>query len=173
MAALYQRYARLMFFTARRYIDDPHTREEVVQDALMALIPHVPRLRAMGQREQAAYIWAAVRSRAVSCLRAIKRAQERFVSLDAPETARLAADTPSLDEWVLRGEIGERLRQLWDRLPPEDQLLLEGRYILGCSDRELAAQLGCKPDSVRMKLTRARRRARAGFSGAGDRQIEE
>ena len=38
--------------------------------------------------------------------------------------------------------------------------LLEARYILDYSDGELARELGVKPDSVRMALTRARRKAR-------------
>lgn len=36
---------------------------------------------------------------------------------------------------------------------------MEGKYILGYTDAELADMLGCKKSSVRMKLTRARRRA--------------
>ena len=41
----------------------------------------------------------------------------------------------------------------------EDRALLEGKYILGDSDEMLARTLHCKPSSIRMKLTRARRRA--------------
>lgn len=43
-------------------------------------------------------------------------------------------------------------RQLDDR----SKLLLEGKYILGKSDEELAEELSKKPASVRMALTRAR-----------------
>ena len=53
----------------------------------------------------------------------------------------------------------DALRRVWPRLSEADQLLLSGRYILGLDDRELARLAGCKPGSVRMKLTRARRNA--------------
>ena len=53
----------------------------------------------------------------------------------------------------------ELLVQIWGSLSEEDRLLLEGKYILGYHDDELATMLGCRKDSVRMKLTRARRRA--------------
>ena len=43
-------------------------------------------------------------------------------------------------------------------LPPEDQFLLEGKYILHCSNEALAEQLNCKPDSIRTKLFRVRKR---------------
>lgn len=159
MIELYQRYDRLMFSTTRKYIDDPHIREEVVQDTLVALIQNISTLRTMGQCQLGVYVRVAVRNRAITYLRARKRAQEHFVSLDEQNGEHLSSDGPTLDELVLRGETVERLEELWDVLPPEDHLLLEGRYILGYSDQELAAQLGCKPDSIRMKLTRARRRA--------------
>lgn len=42
---------------------------------------------------------------------------------------------------------------------PEERVLLEGKYLLHRSDAELAEILGCQTDSVRMKLTRARRTA--------------
>ena len=54
----------------------------------------------------------------------------------------------------------ERLYRIWDQLTQEEQLLLSGKYILEYSDAELAGQLGCGPASVRMKLTRVRRKAR-------------
>jgi len=37
--------------------------------------------------------------------------------------------------------------------------LLKGWYIVGWTAEELAVILGCSKDSIRMKLTRARRRA--------------
>lgn len=48
----------------------------------------------------------------------------------------------------------------WPRLDENTRWLLEARYILDYSDGELARELGVKPDSVRMALTRARRKAR-------------
>lgn len=37
-------------------------------------------------------------------------------------------------------------------------MLLERKYILGYENEELGRMLGCRTDSVRMKLTRARRK---------------
>lgn len=41
----------------------------------------------------------------------------------------------------------------------EERLLLEQKYVLGWSDNELASMLGIQPQSVRMRLTRAKRKA--------------
>ena len=49
--------------------------------------------------------------------------------------------------------------KVWDTLPEDTRELLAGKYILRMSDAELAEEFCCSPDSIRMKLTRARRRA--------------
>ena len=49
-------------------------------------------------------------------------------------------------------------RQGLEHMEPQERALLEGKYILAQSDKELAADFKCKPDSIRMKLTRARRK---------------
>ena len=65
----------------------------------------------------------------------------------------------SLDESLILQEEAGRLRAVWPRLDEESRLLLEGKYILGYDNQELGQMLGCQANSVRMKLTRARRRA--------------
>ena len=44
------------------------------------------------------------------------------------------------------------------QLSEEERILLDGRYLLGLSDEEVAEMVRCKPSSVRMKLTRVRRK---------------
>lgn len=71
----------------------------------------------------------------------------------------MESDGPSLDDMMILVERKAQLSRIWCRLSEEHRMLLEGRYILGISDEELAKQLHCKSSSIRMKLTRARRAA--------------
>ena len=80
-------------------------------------------------------------------------------SLEEQDEQDVVMPGPSLDEQILLEEQKDHLMQIWSNLSEEDQLLLEGKYILGYKDAELADMLGCKKNSIRMKLTRARRRA--------------
>ena len=64
----------------------------------------------------------------------------------------------SLDETVFCREEVQRLREIWPQLDGETRMLLERKYILGYENEELGRMLGCRTDSVRMKLTRARRK---------------
>jgi len=65
----------------------------------------------------------------------------------------------SLDKLMMLSERLDQLAKIWPQLSWEDQFLLEGKYILGYNNQELAEKLLCKPSSIRMKLTRTRRSA--------------
>ena len=107
------------------------------------------------------YLFQCVYNAALNFIRAEKVRCRffEFLRRDMEEGEEPAVPQVSLDELVLLTEQRERLARVWVRLTEEEQLLLEGKYILGYEDGELAGMLGCKKDSVRMKLTRARRRA--------------
>jgi RNA polymerase sigma-70 factor (ECF subfamily) len=79
---------------------------------------------------------------------------EAFYNSDQSST-----EAPSLDALVILGEDLSRLEKVWPSLSEREQLLLSGKYILELSDKELASMLGCSPGSIRMMLTRARRKA--------------
>lgn len=157
MEGLYHQFKRLMFATAGKYAADPDDREDLVQSALVRLVKKLPTLRTMERCAQASYIVFTVRSVAIDALRKGGR-QLQGTSLEE-EALQVPDEAPTMDEYLLARERVDRLRAIWPRLGEEDRLLLEGKYLRECSDRELAQLLGCRVDSIRMKLTRARRRA--------------
>ena len=154
---LYQEFSRLMFYTAQKYLADPHSQEEVVQESLKKLIEKVAVLRRLKRPALAGYVRATVRNTAIDLLKVQGRERERVVGLEdltQGETPR----TDSLDETVFCREEVQRLREIWPQLDGETRMLLERKYILGYENEELGRMLGCRTDSVRMKLTRARRK---------------
>ena len=159
MIELYRQHERLLYSVVKRYIKDFHMREDVLQDALVDLIQNIDKLRALSPASLSMYITAVVRNRAFSRLRAEKLRKEHESSLDEyPENAMSEA-FHGIDEVPLKGELREKIERAWTALSQTDQMLLEGKYLLGYSDEELAKRLHYKPNSIRMKLTRARRRA--------------
>lgn len=154
MEGLYLNYKQLMLLTAGKYFPAREDREDVVHDAMLRLLRHEERLARMEEKRVPGYIVFTVRSAAVDLLRKRNRAPE-----SALEEDRADGGEPPLLEQIILEESLERLRAVWPSLSSEEQLLLEGKYIWGCSDEELAQTLGCRKDSVRMMLTRARRKA--------------
>ena len=157
IVGLYEQYRRLMFSTARKYTTDPQAAEETVQDVLVKLVENVDTLRRVDRCVLPAMVVIIVRNTAINYLKHMNVVQKHTAEL--PEEADAPSGGPTLDELMVREEQLSALRRVWPRLPEADQLLLSGRYILGLDDRELARLAGCKPSSVRMKLTRARRNA--------------
>ena len=158
MDQMYMEFERLMFFTARQYASKTEIAEDIVQESLVRLYGKVQTMKQMKQVVLAAYICATVRNTAINALRKMNR--EKDYAADAETDAFTRADQArALDTMMDLSGYRVLLSKIWPQLPEEDRLLLEGKYILGYSDQELAAEIGCQANSVRVKLTRARRRA--------------
>lgn len=155
MLWVYGEFKNLMYSTAYKYTSKPDAADDIVQDALVNLIKKVDTLRPMKRHILAGYIVATIRNRAINELKSRAYQQENI--MDYSESAILE-DFP-LDRLMILAEQRAQLGKIWTRLSDEDRFLLEGRYILGYTDQEMAESLRCKPDSIRMKLTRARRKA--------------
>ena len=149
ITGIYYEYERLMFATARRYIDDRTEQEDVVQESLKKLIEKQERLAGLAQAAQAGYVATTVRNTAISILREKTKGKDKILSRYM---------IPIREEEMIRQEMARQLREGLEHMEPQERALLEGKYILAQSDKELAADFKCKPDSIRMKLTRARRK---------------
>lgn len=158
---LYQTHKNLMFSLAWRYADMEADAEDIVQSAAEKLLRQVVRLKAMEEKAVTAYVAYTVRSVGVDLRRSRSRYEARFVSLEQEDYTPWDIDPLAVlpEEHAVTKDLTARLIAVWPQLPEEDQLLLEGRYVWELSDRDLALRFNCKPGSIRMKLTRARRKA--------------
>lgn len=170
MTELYEDFGRLMYHTAKQWIDEPEEQKDVVQEALVKLIGKVETLRGLDRAQRASYVVHTVRNTAFKFLERRDRERSKIITPDFPVEGE--GDRP-LEELLLREEVKGAFRAAWQELPEREKLLLEGKYLLGQSDQELAEALGVRPGSVRMALTRAKRAAlkemerRAGHDAAG------
>lgn len=116
----------------------------------------------------ATYIVLTVRNTAINYLRKRNRSSVWSDAYDDLLAEEIQCQL-SMDELLILAENRQKLVAAWDDVPESDRLLLEGKYFLELSDKELAQQVGCKPSSIRMKLTRARRNA---LKVIADREVE-
>lgn len=160
MLGLYQQFFRLMFFTARNCHLQQDACEEVVQESLVKLIQKISLLREMPKPVLASYIVSTTRNTAFDYSGRQKKQGAYTNSLDdASFSSCLESPLPPLDDQMEAEELRKRLAAVLDEVSSDDRVLLEGKYILQYSDATLAMILNCKTSSIRMKLTRARRRA--------------
>lgn len=155
---LFCRHYNLMMKEARRFFSAPEDVEDIVQEAIANLIEKSSKLLSLPPPKQTTYIVTTVRNLSISVLR--KRKCIEFIPLSDLGDAPLPDTSLLLPETNLsQKEHAERFRNTWHTLPLEDQDLLGRKYILGQTDAEIAKDLNIKPGSIRMALTRTRRRA--------------
>ena len=85
--------------------------------------------------------------------------QKHVVEWDGSSLDGCQSPIPSPETLVELKEDSARLYAVWPRLPEQDRELLYRKYVLGQSSEELAGVFQCRKDNIRMKLTRAKRKA--------------
>lgn len=156
MEQLFRDFERVMFSVARKYVSNPTDQEDLVQESAIKLIEKISTIRPMNRCTLASYIVFTIRNTSIDFLRGQKTERNKISSMEDKIFSEPEAPFPPLGELLISTE---QLAELWGELPDRDRVLLEGKYILDATDEELARQLKCKPNSIRMKLTRVRRRA--------------
>ena len=158
MISLYEEYYKLMFSTAKKYVSNYHTAEDVVQESLINLLKNIRTLIPLERCYLAGYIVCTVRNTSINHLK--KESMKKKLGVPVPVEGSEAeiSPAPSIEELLLLKEDIHALLLAMNQLSEEEQTLLQGRYLLGLSDEEIAETIQCKPSSVRMKLTRVRRK---------------
>ena len=160
--SLYEQYKYIMQKTAKEFASASMPAEDLIQEALVKLIEKAPVLMGLEDRALASYIVHTVRNTAIDRLRRGRTDEKYLDPRGLTEETEAAQQTQRpFEEDVLRTLQADAFRRVFAQLPERTQLLLRGKYQLALEDAELAQLLGCKQDSVRMLLTRARRQALA------------
>lgn len=159
MESLYKRYYKMLFYKARNYCQDPETAEDIVHDAFEKLIQKIPLLRSFDCCRIRAYLVSTVRNTAITKsakwkAELLRRADDRFED----SCDQIPDGTLSIEELLMRKELDQALAAALNTLDPKEQFMLEAKYFLQYSDQEIARVLRVQPASIRMKLTRTRRK---------------
>lgn len=157
MENLYLRHERLMYFIAGKYTANAQKREDIVQTAVVSLLRKEATLRRLPPYAQINYIAAAVRNTAINALKREQKELDRCISLEDLTETFPTQFMPSAEAITLEKELQKDLLAVFQEMKEDEQQLLMGKYLMDLSDAELAQTLGCKPSSIRMKLTRVRR----------------
>lgn len=158
MTQLFLQYRRIMFSEISKLISDPWDTEDILQSALIKLCDKVSLLRDLDERRRICYVITTVRNLAKNHIR-----DNHVVSIcsfddDNLNLSDTISDGTNIDQTIIIKEQLKDLASVWNMLDETTQRLLEGKYILMKSDAELGQMLGINPSSIRMMLTRSRRK---------------
>ena len=154
----YREYKQLLYYFARRYVAFDAC-DDLVQDVLERLMKQSQTIKKLANEsgKLTYYIRAATQSAVVDRLRSNGRVTVITYPPDVLDTIiedRIAAQR------VLFEDTYWDIQLLKEKLPEREWKLLEGKYMIGYSDDELGRLYGCSKDSVRMALTRVKRKSR-------------
>ncbi len=153
MTSLYFDYNRLILFEISSIAGKTDSVEDLVQETLVRLIDKVELLETLDQRRLVAYIVETAKNVARNHLR-----KNRGTVLSIEDFGSLPDSGESVEDRIISGLNIAAMERLWQELPEEVQALFRMKYFLKMSDEEIARTLHIKPDSVRMRISRARKR---------------
>ena len=153
---LYEEYEQLMFWTAAKYLNNIEDRKAAVQDAIIALIRNLETIKRLKDSYLRTYIVYTVESRSINL---VKRKNIELRLFDDLDSVPAGTSVDMIEDSLLQMTMRHTISDIWTKLSTQDKILLESKYILGYNDNEIGEMLGCKASSVRMYLTRARRKA--------------
>ena len=156
---LYQKYYKLMELFAFDVVQDKGIAEDMVQESFIHLIPHAKKLRQMQQSVCVSYLRSTVRHTALNY--AIKKEPQRVKNalLEEENLFDIVDESADIEGEVLKTITAEKMKDCIRQLPQVYQDVLNFKYLLELSDREIGDSLGISKNSVRQYLTRARRKA--------------
>lgn len=156
---LYNQNYQLLLNEANRIVHNPHDAEDVVQDFFSYIISNIEKVRNVECCTLRRFLVMCIRRRCIDALRKRKTKQKHIVgSIDHEEYAfEYVDEKASFEETVFNRIAVEELRDAFLKLPDQQQHVLEYKYLLGMTDREIGKILGVRPGTVRSYLARARK----------------
>ncbi len=163
MEGLYTQYHRLMYAQALQILRLSEAAEDAVSESLIQLIKKINLLRTLPCNKLKAYVVITVKHTAITQLHRRQREQPTddtvFLNL---------ADVQRTDDHVLEEAGITRIKDAIRSLPTREKDLMLMRYFRDMTDEEIAEATGLKPVSVRVHLSRARKRLAQILSGKGE-----
>ena len=158
MTCLFLNYNRLMYREIFQLVQNVWITEDLIQDVLVSLIDKVKELRLKDQRHLVNYIITASKNKAKNYLRdtRIEATAPFDEQVDYPDPAN---NREEMERYLVERHNLSGLAHIWSKMDARSRSLLRGYYILGKTTAEIGVELGIKPESVRMALTRARKSA--------------
>ncbi len=158
MKAFFEKYERLMYSEIYKFTTEPADVEDILQTVLVKLIEKVRLFRSLDRDPRVNYLISTIKNTSITMV-CRKRQIDSLDDIDWFDKSQLQAPD-SVEDMVFRREAVSRMEEVWPLLDEKSRFLLSARYFLGMNQEEIGAELGIKPDSVRMEMSRARKKVR-------------
>lgn len=150
----YETYNNFVFKEASKYFDNLSDIEDLTQEVWISISRRGEQLCRYSATQQLSYLAVVVKNKAISMLRKHHDTVPLEFIYDASSN-----EINWLVEQIDRRIAIEAFHRFWINIPVEEREILERKYFLLESDAEIASTMGIQKNSVRMALSRARKKA--------------
>ena len=168
MQEVYQQYERLMYAIALKYASNTQDCEDIVHDTVEKLCKNIAKIKELPNSALRAYVVYAVRNTAIN-FRKHQSTINRHIQQLSGDDSNSEYDQPEsiIERIEDLQEKRTRLTKVWTQLTDAEQELLYRKYVLDQTTEELSGIFQCSRDSIRMRLSRARRKSLRLMKGEG------
>ena len=168
MQEVYQQNERLMYAIALKYASNTQDCEDIVHDTVEKLCKNIAKIKELPNSALRAYVVYAVRNTAIN-FRKHQSTINRHIQQLSGDDSNSEYDQPEsiIERIEDLQEKRTRLAKVWTQLTDAEQELLYRKYVLEQTTEELAGIFQCSRDSIRMRLSRARRKSLRLMKGEG------
>ena len=150
LAELYGIYRRRLARFLGRFLASPDAIDEVINDVMFVVWQDAGRFEMRSR--VSTWIFGIAWRKALKALERQKR--------HGPPLTQPAVESAAPDESASALENREWLRRALDRLVPDQRLVVELTFFVGCSYQEIAEIAGCPVNTVKTRMFHARHRLR-------------
>src|SRR5260221_6292940 len=158
-AALIQRFQQMAYTIAYRYLGDHHLAQDLVQEAALEALVHLPQLK-----EPGAFPGWFRQIVFRQCTRVLRQVTLQCTSLEAVRDGLLAESNP--EDMAVQGEVQACVRLAIASLPQHEQLVTVLFYGCRYSYNEVSALLKIPLTTVKKRLHSARRKLKVQLQAA-------
>ena len=168
MQEVYQQNERLMYAIALKYASNTQDCEDIVHDTVERLCKNIIKIKGLSNSALRAYVVYAVRNTAIN-FRKHQATINRHIQQLSDDDLSSEYDQPEsiIERIEDLQEKRTRLTKMWTQLTDAEQELLYRKYVLDQTTEELSGIFQCSRDSIRMRLSRARRKSLRLMKGEG------
>ena len=168
MQEVYQQNERLMYAIALKYASNTQDCEDIVHDTVEKLCKNIATIKGLSNSALRAYVVYAVRNTAINFRKHQATINRHIQQLSGDDSSSEYDQPESIIERI--EDLQEKrtsLTKVWMQLTDAEQELLYRKYVLDQTTEELAGIFQCSRDSIRMRLSRARRKSLRLMKGEG------
>lgn len=168
MQEVYKQNERLMYAIALKYASNTQDCEDIVHDTVEKLCKNIAKIKELPNSALRAYVVYAVRNTAINFRKHQSTINRHIQQLSGDDSSSEYDQPESIIERI--EDLQEKrtsLTKVWMQLTDAEQELLYRKYVLDQTTKELAGIFQCSRDSIRMRLSRARRKSLRLMKGEG------